>query len=65
MDREAKFEKSYIEKMLLDNFLKLMPSFYEMQSSFLSGIYKRYGDLEGGEWNYVSKNHLKIKDDQK
>ena len=34
--------------MLLDNFLKLMPSFYEMQSSFLSGIYKRYGDLEGG-----------------
>ena len=48
MDREAKFEKSYIEKMLLDNFLKLMPSFYEMQSSFLSGIYKRYGDLEGG-----------------
>ena len=34
--------------MLMDNFLKLMPSFYEMQSSFLSGIYKRYGDLEGG-----------------
>ena len=48
MDRETKFEKSHIEKMLLDNFQKLMPSFYEMQSSFLSGIYKRYGDLEGG-----------------
>ena len=48
MDRETKFEKTYIEKMLMDNFLKLMPSFYEMQSSFLSGIYKRYGDLEGG-----------------
>ena len=48
MDRETKFEKSHIEKMLLDNFVKLMPSFYEMQSSFLSGIYKRYGDLEGG-----------------
>jgi len=48
MDRETKFEKTYIEKILMDNFLKLMPPFYEMQSSFLSGIYKRYGDLEGG-----------------
>ena len=25
-----------------------MPTFYEMQSTFLSGLYKRYGDLEGG-----------------
>ena len=25
-----------------------MPTFYEMESSFLSGVYKRYGDLEGG-----------------
>ncbi len=25
-----------------------MPSFYEMESSFLSGIYKRYGDIESG-----------------
>ena len=25
-----------------------MPTFYEMQSVFLSGVYKRYGDLEGG-----------------
>ena len=32
-----------------DNFSKLLPIFYEMQSSFLSGIYKRYGDLEGGQ----------------
>jgi hypothetical protein len=43
-----KFEKKNIEKILLDNFINLMPSFYEMESSFLSGIYKRYGDLERG-----------------
>ena len=48
MDRDKKFEKSQIEKLLTENFIKLMPTFYEMQSSFLSGIYKRYGDLEGG-----------------
>ena len=48
MDRLKKFEKSNIEKVLRDNFSKLMPTFYEMESSFLSGVYKRYGDLEGG-----------------
>ena len=42
------FEKKNIEKVLLDNFVDLMPPFYEMESSFLSGIYERYGDLEGG-----------------
>ena len=48
MDRLKKFEKSNIEKVLRDNFSKLMPTFYEMESAFLSGVYKRYGDLEGG-----------------
>tara|TARA_B100000686_G_C16638365_1_gene888594 strand:- start:201 stop:1169 length:969 start_codon:yes stop_codon:yes gene_type:complete len=48
MDRLKKFEKSNIEKVLKDNFSKLMPTFYEMESSFLAGVYKRYGDLEGG-----------------
>ena len=48
MDGFKKFEKKNIEKVLLDNFIDLMPAFYEMESSFLSGIYKRYGDLEGG-----------------
>jgi hypothetical protein len=37
-----------LEKNLLDNFIDLMPTFYEMESSFLSGIYERYGDLKGG-----------------
>ena len=48
MDKEKKFEKLNIEKVLKDNFVDLMPTFYEMQSSFLSGVYKRYGYLEGG-----------------
>ena len=48
MDRNVKLDKTNIEKVLNDNFVKLMPTFYEMQSTFLSGIYKRYGDLEGG-----------------
>ena len=41
-------ENKLIQKNLTDNFIRLMPTFYEMESSFLSGIYKRYGDLEGG-----------------
>ena len=41
-------ENKLIQKNLSDNFIKLMPTFYEMESSFLSGVYKRYGDLEGG-----------------
>jgi len=48
MDSFKRFEKKNIEKILLDNFIDLMPPFYEMESSFLSGIYSRYGDLEGG-----------------
>ena len=48
MESFKRFEKKSIEKILLDNFIDLMPSFYEMESSFLSGIYERYGDLEGG-----------------
>ena len=46
MDKDKKFEKSHIEKVLTENFISLMPTFYEMQSVFLSGVYKRYGDLE-------------------
>ena len=47
MEFLKKLEKKNIEKILLNNFLDLMPSFYEMESAFLSGIYKRYGGLEG------------------
>ena len=48
METLKKFEKDNLEKSLKDNYTKLMPTFYEMESTFLSGVYKRYGDLEGG-----------------
>ena len=62
MNSVKKFEKEYIEKISLDNFIDLMPSFYEMESAFLSGIYKRYGDLEGGNIVifFARDLHLKI-----
>tara|TARA_B100000029_G_scaffold69072_1_gene61493 strand:+ start:537 stop:1505 length:969 start_codon:yes stop_codon:yes gene_type:complete len=62
MDRLKKFEKNNIEKVLKENFVKLMPTFYEMESSFLSGVYKRYGDLEGGNIVicFARDLHLKI-----
>ena len=44
----SQIENQSPDKRQAENFLKLMPTFYEMESSFLSGIYKRYGDLEGG-----------------
>ena len=48
MDRFKNIENKLITKNFTENFLRLMPTFYEMESSFLSGVYKRYGDLEGG-----------------
>ena len=62
MNGVKKLEKKYIEKISLDNFIDLMPSFYEMESAFLSGIYKRYKDLEGGNIVifFAKDLHLKI-----
>ena len=62
MNGVKKFEKENIQKILLDNFINLMPFFYEMESTFLSGIYKRYGDLEKGNIVifFAKDLHLKI-----
>jgi hypothetical protein len=62
MNGVKKFEKEYIKKISLDNFINLMPFFYEMESTFLSGIYKRYGDLERGNIVifFAKDLHLKI-----
>tara|TARA_B100001741_G_scaffold310541_2_gene309982 strand:- start:344 stop:1318 length:975 start_codon:yes stop_codon:yes gene_type:complete len=48
MERTKKIDPKKIQSNLTNNFVKLMPAFYEMESSFLSDVYKRYGDLEGG-----------------
>ena len=62
MEREKEIDQKKIEDSFEKNFSKLLPIFYEMQSSFLSGIYKRYGDLEGGQIViYFARNlHLKV-----
>ena len=47
MDFKNKINKKSIEEIFQNNSNKILPIFFEMQSTFLSGIYKRYGDLEG------------------
>ena len=49
MDLEKKVNTKSLQHNFEKNFSTLLPIFYEMQSTFLSGIYKRYGDLEGGQ----------------
>jgi len=49
MDLEKKINTKSLQHNFEKNFSTLLPIFYEMQSAFLSGIYKRYGDLEGGQ----------------
>ena len=46
MDTDKKISEDFLKDILTKNFLKIMPVFYEMQSTFLSGIYKRYGNLD-------------------
>ena len=41
-----KISEKDISELLLNNFSNLMAGFYEMQSSFLCGLYKRYASIE-------------------
>ena len=62
MELEKKISLKAIEENFEKNLFKILPTFFEMQSTFLSGIYKRYGDLEGGQIViYFARNlHLKV-----
>ena len=62
MDLDNKVTEKNIENNFEKNFFSFLPSFFEMQSTFLSGIYKRYGDLEGGQIViYFARDlHLKV-----
>ena len=62
MELENKINHKVIRENFEKNSFKILPIFYEMQSTFLSGIYKRYGDLEGGQIViYFARNlHLKV-----
>ena len=57
-----KINKKTIEEIFANNSNRILPVFFEMQSTFLSGIYKRYGDLEGGQIViYFARNlHLNV-----
>ena len=62
MKTANKIDQKTIEETFARHSSKLLPVFFEMQSAFLSGIYKRYGDLEGGQIViYFARNlHLKV-----
>ena len=62
MGEENKITQNLIEEVFRKNSNKILPIFFEMQSTFLSGIYKRYGDLEGGQIViYFARNlHLNV-----
>ena len=62
MDTVSVINQKIIEENFERNSIKILPIFFEMQSAFLSGIYKRYGDLEGGQIViYFARNlHLKV-----
>tara|TARA_A100001011_G_C14222865_1_gene805237 strand:+ start:79 stop:1023 length:945 start_codon:yes stop_codon:yes gene_type:complete len=62
MEEENKITQNLIEEVFQKNSNKILPIFFEMQSTFLSGIYKRYGDLEGGQIViYFARNlHLNV-----
>ena len=62
MELDKKIDQKLIEEKFQENSAKILPTFFEMQSTFLSGIYKRYGDLEGGQIViYFARNlHLKV-----
>ena len=45
-ERLSEIQPQNIEKLLEKHYFSLMTSYYETQSLFLSGIYKRYGGIE-------------------
>ena len=62
MDLENKITQKSIEEVFDKHSNKILPIFFEMQSAFLTGVYKRYGDLEGGQIViYFARNlHLNV-----
>jgi len=58
----SEVNKSQIVNMLLTNFSELMSGFYEMQSSFLSDLYDRYGSIETANivLCFAKNTHLEV-----
>ena len=55
-------ESGILSKHISQNFALLMPGFYEVQSTFLSGIYKRYKTIESANivLCFAKNTHLQI-----
>ena len=65
METVTKFQEILprdVTALLKKYYFNLMPSFYETQSSFLTGIYKRYGDIQTANiiLCFVKNTHLEI-----
>ena len=43
---QNKINSNQLENIFLENFAEFIKEFYEMQSLFLAGLYKRYGSIE-------------------
>ena len=62
LEKNQHLKSKDISQLLKEHYASIMPSFYEMQSTFLTGIYKRYQSIESGNILLCfSKNmHLEI-----
>tara|TARA_B100001123_G_scaffold421382_1_gene528905 strand:- start:542 stop:1549 length:1008 start_codon:yes stop_codon:yes gene_type:complete len=62
LEKNQHLKSKDISQLLKEHYANIMPSFYEMQSTFLTGIYKRYQSIESGNILLCfSKNmHLEI-----
>ena len=54
--------KSQISKLLLTNFSELISSFYEMQSTFLTNLYNKFGSIETANivLCFAKNTHLEV-----
>ena len=44
--KDQEIQPNQVAELLYNHFANLMSEFYEMQSLFLSGIYKKFGSIE-------------------
>ena len=62
LKKKTEFSPEDISSLLKTHYAKLMASFYETQSDFLSGIYRRYGSIETANiiLFFARNRHLEI-----
>jgi hypothetical protein len=56
------FTEVEVSNLLTENYSNLMESFFELQSSYLTGIYKEFGNIETANilLHYIRNTHLQI-----